>query len=40
MVKAAFSKTKTLVTNKMDLKLRKKLVKCHIWVVGLYVAVK
>jgi hypothetical protein len=38
MAKAAFNKTKTLVTNKSDLKLRKKLVKCHDWFVGLYVA--
>jgi len=35
--KAAFSK-KTLFTNKSDLKLRKKLVKCFIWSVAFYSA--
>jgi hypothetical protein len=34
MAKAAFKK-KTLVTSKLDLNLRKKLVKCYIWSVVL-----
>ena len=36
MVKAAFNKKKTLFTSKLDLNLRKKLVKCYIWSVALY----
>jgi hypothetical protein len=36
MSKAAFNKKKTLSTCKMDLELRKKLVKCYIWSVTLY----
>jgi len=36
MAKAAFSKTKTLFTGKLDFKLRKKLVKCYIWNMALY----
>jgi hypothetical protein len=35
MVKAAFNKKIALFTGKMDLKLRKKLVKCYIWSVAL-----
>jgi hypothetical protein len=35
MAKAAFNK-KTLFTNKLDLNLRKKLVKCYIWSIALY----
>jgi hypothetical protein len=31
MAKAAFNKKKTLFTSKLDLELRKKLVKCYIW---------
>ena len=31
MEKAAFSKKKTLFTSKLDLNLRKKLIKCYIW---------
>ena len=31
MAKAAFSKKKTLFTSKLDLNLRKKLIKCYIW---------
>jgi len=31
MAKAAFSKNKTLFTSKLDLNLRKKLIKCYIW---------
>ena len=33
---AAFNKKKTLFTSKMDLNLRKKLVKCYIWSMALY----
>jgi hypothetical protein len=36
MAKAAFNKKKTLFTNKLDLNLRKKLVKCYIWSMALY----
>jgi len=36
MEKAAFSKKKTLFTSKMDLNLRKKLIKCYIWSMALY----
>jgi hypothetical protein len=36
MAKAAFNKKKTLFTSKLDLKLRKKLVKCYIWSIALY----
>jgi len=35
MAKAAFNK-KTLFTSKLDLNLRKKLVKCYIWGMALY----
>jgi hypothetical protein len=35
MAKAAFNK-KNLFTGKLDLNLRKKLVKCHIWSMALY----
>ena len=38
MKKAAFNKKKTLFTSKVDLNLRKKLVKCYIWSMALYVA--
>jgi hypothetical protein len=38
MAKAAFNKKKTLSTSKLDLNLRKKLVKCYIWNVALYCA--
>jgi hypothetical protein len=31
MAKAAFNKKKILFTSKLDLNLRKKLVKCYIW---------
>jgi hypothetical protein len=31
MTKAAFNKKKTLFTSKLDLNLRKKVVKCYIW---------
>ena len=36
MAKAAFNKKKTLFTTKLDLNLRKKLVKCYIWSMALY----
>jgi len=36
MPKAAFNKKKTLFTSEMDLNLRKKLIKCHIWSMTLY----
>jgi hypothetical protein len=35
MTKAAFNK-KTLFTSKLDLNLRKTLVKCYIWSIALY----
>jgi hypothetical protein len=36
MAKAAFNKKRALFTGKMDLELRKKLVKCYIWSLALY----
>jgi hypothetical protein len=36
MAQAAFNKKMTLFTTKMDLELRKKLVKCYIWNIALY----
>jgi hypothetical protein len=36
MAKAAFNKEKTLFTRKLDLNLRKKLVKWYIWSIALY----
>jgi hypothetical protein len=36
MVKAAFNKKRALFITKMDLELRKKLLKCYIWSVALY----
>ena len=38
MVKAAFYKKKNLCTRKLDFNLRKKLVKCYVWSMALYVA--
>jgi hypothetical protein len=35
MTKAAFNKKKTLFTSKLDLNLRKKLVKCYVWSIAL-----
>ena len=35
MAKAAFNRKKTLFTNKLDLNVRKKLVKCCIWSIAL-----
>ena len=34
--KSTFSKKKPLVTSKLHLNLRKKLLKCHIWSIALY----
>jgi hypothetical protein len=34
--KAAFNKKRALFTSKMDLELRKKLVKCYIWNTASY----
>jgi hypothetical protein len=34
--KDAFNKKRALGTSKMDLELRKKLVKCYIWSIALY----
>jgi hypothetical protein len=36
MAKAAFNKKKNLFTSKLDLNLRKTLVKCYIWSIALY----
>jgi len=36
MVKVAFNKKRTLFTRKLDLELRKKLVKCYVWSIVLY----
>jgi hypothetical protein len=36
MAKAAFNKKKALFTCKLDLNLRKKLVKCYIWSIALH----
>ena len=36
MAKAAFNKKKNLSTSKLDLNLRKKLVKCYVWGMALY----
>jgi hypothetical protein len=36
MAKAAFNKKRALFTCKLDLELRKKLVKCYIWSIALY----
>jgi hypothetical protein len=35
IAKAAFNRKKTLFTSKLDLNLRKKLVKCNIWSIAL-----
>jgi hypothetical protein len=35
MAKAAFNKKNALFTSKLDLNLRKKLVKCYIWGITL-----
>jgi hypothetical protein len=36
MAKAAFNKKRALFSSTLDLKLRKKLIKCYIWNVALY----
>jgi hypothetical protein len=36
MEKAAFNKKRALFTSKMDLEVKKKLVKCYIWSIALY----
>jgi len=36
MAKAAFNKMRALFTSTLDLKLKKKLVKCYIWSIALY----
>jgi hypothetical protein len=36
MAKETFNRKKTLFTSKLDLELRKKLVKCYIWSIALY----
>ena len=36
MAKAAFSKKRTLLTGTLDLEVRKKLVKCYVWIIALY----
>ena len=36
MAKSAFNKKRALFTSTLDLKLRKKLVKCYIWSITLY----
>jgi len=38
MAKAVFNKKKGLFTNKLDLNLKTKLVKCYIWSIALYAA--
>jgi hypothetical protein len=35
MAKAVFNKKRAVFTNTLDLKLRKKLVKCYIWSIAL-----
>ena len=36
ITKAAFNKKKNLFTSKLDLNLRKKLVKCYVWSMAVY----
>ena len=36
MAKAAVNKKRTLFTSTLDLELRKKLVKCYVWIIALY----
>ena len=36
MAKAAFNKKKNLFSSKLDLNLRKKLVKCFVWSMAVY----
>jgi hypothetical protein len=36
MTQASFNKNKALLTSKLDLNLRKKTVRCYIWIIALY----
>jgi hypothetical protein len=36
LAKAALNKKKTFFASKLDLNLRRKLVKCYIWIIRLY----
>jgi len=36
MAKTAFNKKKNLFTSKLDLSLRKRLVRCYVWSIALY----
>ena len=36
VAQAAFNKTKNLFTSKLDLNLRKRLVRCYVWSIALY----
>jgi hypothetical protein len=36
LAKTAFNNKKTLFTSKLDLNVRKKLLKCYIWIIGFY----
>jgi hypothetical protein len=36
ILQSAYNKKRALFTTKMDLELRKKLVKCYIWSIALY----
>jgi len=36
IAKAAFNKKKNLLTSKLDLNLRKRLVICYVWSIALY----
>ena len=36
MAKTAFNKKRTLFTSTLDLELRKKLLKCYVWIIALY----
>jgi hypothetical protein len=38
MAKAAFNKKRAPFSSKLDLNIRKKLVKCYIWSIALYCA--
>jgi hypothetical protein len=38
MAKAAFNKKRILLNSTLDLELKKKLVKCYVWSIALYVA--
>jgi hypothetical protein len=38
MVKVAFNRKIPLLTSKVNIELRKKLVRCHVWSIALYVS--